>query len=162
MSNSNKFTRKTELAETLGETKVKALDLYASKDLLGLSNEEVANACGYKRSWFQQLVKTALAQEYLSIVEQLKADNTSGDNTQTLYEALTVAKTHIFTEVSKGSIRHIEMLLKLHESIEKIETKQKAEIAEADVDSILLGLEKEFPTIDKCLNCKYKTNKSTQ
>lgn len=161
MSNSNKlFTRKTELVETLGETKVKALDLYSSKDLLGLSNEEVSQAVGASRSWLQQLIKTAPAQEYLSIVEQLAQQEISGDTTQTLYDALKVAQQHIFKEVAKGSIKYVELLLKMNDTLEKIETKQRQAIESADVDSILKDLEREFGQLDKCLNCKYKVNTS--
>lgn len=162
MSNSNKLLiRKTELVEILGEQKSKALDLYASKELLGLSNEEVSQAVGASRSWFQQLKATAPAKEYLAIVNTIKAEELeTGAGDASLYDALKVAQQHIFKEVSKGSVKYIELLLKMNETLERIETKQRKDIEQCDVDSILKDLEREFGQLDKCLNCKYKVNTS--
>lgn len=151
----NNYIRKQELAQQLGETKVKALDLYSSKELLGLSNEEIANACGCSRAWIQQLLKRVEAKEYLAIVEMSKESNR--ENVElSLYGALGIAKQHIYSEVQKGNLRFIEMLLKLTDVIEKIEVKEKALVEDCDIDEILASIERDFPTIDKCKNCKYR------
>lgn len=161
MNTSNLFTRKTELVEILGPVKVKLLDLYASKDLLGLKNSEIADACGLSRSLLQQLIKTAPAKEYLNIVSTIKADELeTGNGDVTLYEALKVAQQFIFKEVSKGNIKFIEVLLKMNDTLERIETRERQAIESADVDSILKDLEREFGQLDKCAGCKYKVNTS--
>lgn len=112
-------SRLETLTGTLGDAKVKMLNLYADRERTGMSAESCANAAGYSKSQLYNVIRSPEGAEYLELYSQQLEQSGVNNSVDVIHgEPLRVSNClmMVYNQLSmkalRGEVKSIETLLR--------------------------------------------------